>query len=146
MSRSPYLSNAPGNRAAACVCLLAVLLLWSPLWAAAFHAKDMACCDGAMCPLHGHVPKKNSHDAASPKETPTTCEHHAESAAMDCTMACCQAADSTITQAIIFVLPAAPVISTPLLAGDSIANFFSSRISPVFDPASPPPRTSPANS
>jgi len=141
MKHSRHLSNAPGNRAAACVCLLAAVLLWSPLWAAAFHASDMACCDGVMCPLHGH-----SHWPAPAKESPATCEHHGKTAAMDCTLACCQPADSTLTQAILFVLPALPVISAAVPAGDSATNLFSSRASPVFDPASPPPRTSQANS
>ena len=146
MRRTPHLSNAPGNRAAACVCLLAAVLLWTPLWAAAFHATGMACCDGVMCPLHGHMPKKSSHEPAPAKESPSNCEHHSKAAAMDCTVACCQTADSTVTQAIVFVLPTPPVISTPLLAEDPNANLLSSAISPVFDPASPPPRTTHTNS
>lgn len=140
MRHTPRFSNAPGNKVAACVCLLAVFLLWAPLWATAFHAADMACCDGAMCPLHRHMPKKGTHEQAPPKEKSSTCEHHSKSAAMDCTIACCQSADSTITQAIVFVLPTPPVISTPLLTGISTTGVPVSVNSPSFDPASPPPR------
>src|SRR5262249_22896578 len=146
MKHSRHLSNAPGNRAAACVCLLAALLLWSPLCADAFHASDMSCADGVMSPLHGHMPKNNSHGPDPAKESPSTCEHHGKTAAMDCTLACCKPADSTVTQAILFVLPALPVISAAVPAGDSATNLFSSRASPVLDPACPPPRTSQANS
>ena len=140
MRRAPHRSNAPGNRVAACVCLLAAVLLWSPLWAAAFHASDMQCCNGAMCPLHGHMPKKGSQEPAPAKESPSNCEHHSKAPAMDCTVACCQTADSTVTQAIIFVLPAPPVISAPFLGGTSTPGMPDSVNSPVFDPASPPPR------
>ena len=146
MKRLRHVSNVPGNRAAACVCLLATLLLWSPLWAAAFHASELACCDGTMCPLHGHRPKKNPHEPAPAEKSPSTCEHHGKTAAMDCTVTCCQPADSNVTQAILFVLPTPPVISTPLLVEASTPGTPASVNSVVSDPASPPPRTSPTNS
>ena len=143
MRQAPHLCDAPGNKVPACVCLVAVLLLWAPLWAAAYQAAGMACCNGAMCPLHGRMPKKNSHEGGPAKESPATCDHRAANAAMDCTIACCHPADQSVTPAILFVLPTPPVISDPLLTGDSTLVLSSSRTSPVLDPASPPPRTLP---
>ena len=135
-------SNAPGRRFAACVCLLAVMLLWTPAWGAVLQAAGVGCCDGAMCPLHGHGPKKSSGDANSVKDMPMAgCEHHAQKAAMDCSMACCHPADPAVTGAIVFVLPSASMVSVPLFSGASEARILSQVNSPVFEPASPPPRT-----
>jgi hypothetical protein len=135
------LSSAPGNKLAACVCLLAVLLLWAPSWAAAFQAQRMACCTGGMCPLHGHAPKKSPHDSGAQKEgPPATCEHHGRKAAMDCSMACCHPHAPAVTGAIDFVLPAPAIVAAHLRAEAArprpctLANSF------AFQPASPPPR------
>src|SRR3981189_512841 len=59
MKRMTHDSNALGRRLRACVCLMAVMLLWAPAWGAALQAAGVGCCDGAMCPLHGHAPKKS---------------------------------------------------------------------------------------
>ena len=135
------LSNAPGNKVAACVCLIAVLLLWAPLWASAFQAKSMACCDGAMCPLHGNAPKKNSQENNTAKETqPTMCEHHARQAAMDCSVGCCHPADPAATSAVVFVLPALSGLSAPSLLGQTSPALSSVVNSVAFEPVSPPPR------
>ncbi len=142
MKRMRHDSNAPGRRLGACVCLVAVMLLWAPAWASALQAAGMGCCDGAMCPLHGHGPKKSSGDSDSAKDAPmAACEHHGRKAAMDCSMACCHPKDPVVTGAIVFVLPSIVEISAPLLSGPSTPTLFSSASSFVFDPASPPPRT-----
>ena len=69
MRHSLHRPIAPGNRLRACVCLLAVLLLWTPLWAAAWQTHNMSCCTDGMCPLHGHahpaVPKPQAAEPAS---------------------------------------------------------------------------------
>src|SRR5437879_5192107 len=81
-----------------CVCLVAVMLLWAPGWGAALQAAGLGCCDGAMCPLHGHGPKKSSSDTNSAKDTPMAgCEHHVRPAAMDCTVVCCHPKDPAVT-------------------------------------------------
>ena len=124
------------------MCLVAVMLLWAPAWASALQAAGMGCCDGAMCPLHGHSPKKSSGDTNSAKDAPMAgCEHHGRKAAVDCSVACCHPADPVVTGAIVFVLPSAVEISVPLFIGPPIPRLLSSAISFVFDPASPPPRT-----
>jgi hypothetical protein len=142
MTRMRHDSNAPGRRLGACVCLVAVILLWAPAWAAAFQAANTGCCDGAMCPLHGHAPKKSSGDADAPKDAqPAMCEHHGRKAAMDCSMACCDPKDPVVTGAIVFVLPSPMAISAPLLIDPPTPTLSRSANSFVFDPASPPPRT-----
>jgi hypothetical protein len=144
MKRTRHDSNAPGRKLGACVCLVALMLLWAPAWASALQAAGMGCCDGAMCPLHGHAPKKSSGDTNSAKDAPMAgCEHHGRKAAMDCTMGCCHPADPVVTGAIAFVLPSPVAISAPLLIGPPTPTLLTSASSFVFDPASPPPRTLP---
>jgi hypothetical protein len=134
-------SNGLGRKLGACVCLVALMLLWAPAWASALQAAGMGCCDGAMCPLHGHAPKKSSGDTNSAKDAPMTdCEHHGRKAAMDCTMACCHPADPVVTGAIVFVLPGVAEISAPLFIGPPMPTLSFLAGSFVFDPASPPPR------
>ena len=142
MKRMRHDSNAPGRKLGACVCLVAVMLLWAPAWASALQAAGVGCCDGAMCPLHGHAPKKSSGDTNSAKDAPMAgCEHHARPAAMVCSVACCHPADPAVTGAIVFVLPGPIEISASLLIGPPALALLSSLNSFVFDPASPPPRT-----
>ena len=142
MKRNHHDSNAPGRRLRACVCLAAILLLWSPAWASVLHAAGMACCDGAMCPLHGHAPKKSSSDANSAKEMPMAgCDHHRQKAAMDCSMACCHPKDPVVTGAVVFVVPNIVEISSLPWIGPSAPTLIASASSFVFDLASPPPRT-----
>ncbi|HXJ11945.1 MAG TPA: hypothetical protein VNH19_06710 [Candidatus Limnocylindrales bacterium] len=143
MNRMRHDSNAQGRKLWACVCLVAVMLLWAPTWGAALQAAGVGCCDGAMCPLHGHAPKKSSSDTNSPKEVPMAgCDHHARPAAMVCSVACCHPKDPAVTGAIVFVLPSPMALSAPLLIGPPAPIPSSSANSFVFDPASPPPRTS----
>jgi len=123
------------------VCLIAVLLLWAPAWASAFQAERMACCSGGMCPLHGHAPKKSSHDSDEQKEgQPATCEHHGHKSAMDCSMACCHPETPAVAGAIVFVLPISTDLSADLvaIAALPLAHLFAHSLS--FKPASPPPR------
>ena len=141
MKRSRHFSNAPGRRLAACVCLVAVMLLWAPAWASALQAAGMGCCDGAMCPLHGHAPKKSSGNAQPAKAAPVAgCEHHGRKAAMDCSMACCHPADPAVTGAVVFVLPNAVDISAPPPVSSPTHGFALSAASLDIDLASPPPR------
>jgi hypothetical protein len=144
MKRTRHHSKAPGRKLGACVCLVAVMLFWAPLWASALQATGMGCCDGAMCPLHGHSPKKSSGDTNSAKDMPMAgCEHHGRKAAMDCSMASCHPADPAVTGAIVFVLPTPPSVSAPPFSGAFEARILSQINFPVFEPASPPPRISP---
>jgi hypothetical protein len=142
MRRMRHLFDAHGRKLGACVCLVAVVMLWAPLWASALQAAGMACCDGAMCPLHGHAPKKSSGDSNATKGAPMgACEHQGRGAAMDCTMACCHPAETSMSAAIFFVVPSPPKVSVQILIGPAPPTLSSLASSYVFDPASPPPRT-----
>jgi len=141
MKRMRHDSNALGRRLRACVCLVAVALLWAPAWAAALQAAGMACCDGAMCPLHGHAPKKSSSDGNSAQDMPMAgCDHRGRTTAVDCSVACCHPKDPVVTGAVVFVLPVTVAISAPLFIGPPTRPLAVSANSVVFDPASPPPR------
>jgi len=133
---------APGNRLSACVCLLAVLLLWSPLWAAAWQTHTMSCCTDGMCPLHGHShPAPPKPQAPDPAQSHSDCEHHsATQGMMNCSMSCCQDSSPSLTAGIIFVLPTPTMISSSALA--IAAPQQTSAVAPVpsLDPPSPPPR------
>jgi len=121
--------------------LVALILLWAPAWASALQAAGMACCDGAMCPLHGHAPKKSSGNTNPAKDAPMAgCEHHARKAAMACSMACCHPTDPVVTGAVIFVVPATVAFSAPRTGGPPAPGFALSAGSSDIDPASPPPR------
>lgn len=127
----------------ACVCLLAVLLLSAPAWAAAFQASQTACCEAGMCPLHGHAPKKSSKDGKAAQESPmATCDHHGQKSAVDCSLSCCHPAEEAVTAAVVFVLPGVAEISAPLFSGPALVNSPPRLSSFAFDPASPPPRAS----
>jgi hypothetical protein len=141
MKKMGHDSNAPGRRLGACVCLVALMLLWAPAWASALQAAGMACCDGAMCPLHGHAPKKSSGDTNSAKDASMAgCEHHGRKAAMDCSMACCHPKEPVVTGAVVFVVPAAVTFFAPRTDGPPAPGFALSAGSLDIDLPSPPPR------
>jgi len=142
MRHSLHRPIAPGNRLRACVCLLAVLLLWSPLWAAAWQIHTMSCCTDGMCPLHAH-PAAPKPPAAKPAHAHSDCDHRGstQSATMYCSMSCCQDSSPSLTAAIIFVLPAPAMISSGTLTTATPQQISAVRSVPSFDPPSPPPRT-----
>jgi hypothetical protein len=145
MSRSFHVPIAPGRKIGAWVCLAAALLLWSPLWAAAWQAKATACCDGGMCAVHGHAkPEPKSQRAAEPSGSPMECEHQsgvkAYAGMTNCSLTCCHDANPALTAAVVFLLPQQARISQP---ADSLKLKASSAVMEtglVFDPPSPPPR------
>ena len=138
---------APGKKIAAYVCLLAVTLLWAPLWAAALQTNGMTCCTGAMCPAHGHsqrnpAPAPTSSTGA---ETHMKCDHSANRSAsnsmVNCNMSCCQdQAQSFVAVAIHFVLPDSRILMPLKLAATSISEMKVSQPLHRTDPLSPPPR------
>jgi len=134
---------APGKKIGAWVCLIAALLLWSPLWAAAWQSRSMSCCDGGMCPIHQHSKQSPSHPHHSPA-APVTCEHHSESGMIPCSMSCCQTEDRSFVASIVFVLPHALVFSgsprfdAPLNVSSACA------VLPAIAPPDRPPRQFPS--
>jgi hypothetical protein len=138
---------APGKKIAACVCLLAVTLLWAPLWAAALQTNGMTCCTGAMCPAHRHSPKNPAPASTSSTsaETHMQCDHSANRSSsnsmVSCNMSCCQDQDqSFVAAAIHFVLPDSRIVMPQKLASASIPELKVSQPLHSTDPLSPPPR------
>jgi len=136
----PYPGSA-GRKPLALVCLLAVVLLWSPLWAAAWQAYHMDCCNGRLCPAHSRtartVPTK-------PQTTSEECEHHGgnsqPSGNMHCSMTCCHEAPVSFTSSTLFLVPQPAALSQPaeLVAGVSL--LAPSGLFHSLEPLSPPPR------
>ena len=135
-------ANAPGKKLGACVCLLALALLWTPAWALAFQTSQMACCTAGMCPLHDHAPKKSPDDAAAPRHGQAAeCSHHQQQAAMDCSMQCCHRSDPAVAATAIFLLPGTVPLFPQLLivCAEQLTGPHAKSI--VFEPAAPPPRS-----
>ena len=145
MRQSLHVPLAPGRKLAATVCLLAVVLLWTPLWAADWQAHGMACCNAGLCPAH----RKPATTPVPPQNSSEDCDHHSIASRptgnVNCTMSCCRDASVSFTNAIVFLLPQPTLLSQPgsLLAAVSI--FIPSESGQVAKPLSPPPRSLPAS-
>ena len=133
------LSRKGARTFCAWMCLVAAILLWSPLWAVALQANGMGCCDGELCAVH---PKGHVHsDVAQGQSKPMDCEH-GNSDLMKCSMSCCHDPSSSFVAAIVFVAPAPAFVkySTISLSVDSALQ--RQKIPRSCDPVYPPPRTS----
>lgn len=128
----------PGRIFGAWVCLVAVVLLWSPMLAAAWQTGGMACCEGGMCGVHAHV--KTNHSRAQHNQH-MNCEHHGGTETADCSMSCGQGSHS-LTSAVIFVLPAPAIFSQPARPIAASSAFVPAEFVRSFEPLSPPPRPS----
>jgi hypothetical protein len=139
MRRSLQVPCAPGRMFSAVVCLVAVVLLWGPLWASAWHG--MTCCNGGMCPIHGHsTPNQPRPQRTAPEKTPIECEHHGGIGLTNCSMSCSHESSPFLTTAVIFLLPDPVAISQPARAMAAPSNFSPAEFGQSFEPLSPPPR------
>jgi hypothetical protein len=120
------------------VCLLAVVLFWAPLWAAAWQAQGMACCEGGMCASH---PQGKPNQSRPKQDSSVNCEHHG-GGTPNCSMSCGQESSNSLTSAVIFVLPAPAIISQPVLDTLASPSLEPAEFMQSFEPLSPPPRTS----
>jgi len=113
------------------------------MWAAAWQADGMACCDGGMCAAHGHSkPNHSRPQQATHQDSPMDCEHHGGSGTATCSLSCCRESSPSLTSAMIFVLPAPTTVSQPAQAMAAPANFVPAEFVQSFEPLSPPPRLS----
>ena len=144
MHASLHAPIAPRKRFAAIVCLMAVFMLWSPLWAAALQASGMDCCDGTMCAARGHSPTDHGSAASAPahSEPPMQCDHSSTGSTMHCAMSCCHEQPRSFTASIQFVLPDPPAVLVPARSLEATSRFELTQVLYSFDPLSPPPRTS----
>jgi len=134
---------APGKILGAWVCLAAAVLLWAPMWAAALQSNGLTCCNGSMCAAHGHSkPSQRRPEKTSPSEAPMACDHHGTDGLTDCAMSCSQESTSSLTSAVIFLLPEPASVSEPAVAIAAPAEFAPMEFARLFEPPSPPPRIS----
>jgi hypothetical protein len=133
---------ALGRKMGAWVCLIAAVLLWSPLWAVAWQSAQMSCCGGGMCLAADHA--KQHHDpAAGASEKPINCGHQGGNEMSQCAMSCCQTESHVFVASIVFVVPVPPVL-TPSPSFAQPANVTTQReILPSDAPPDRPPRLIP---
>lgn len=149
MNRSLHVSVAPGRKMAGWVCLLAVMLLWAPLWAAALEASAMGCCADGFCGRATHEHQKTNQAVTvhpAPAERSMECEHQGGAArnkagAMKCSISCCHQNEASLARLALFLLR---VPST--LCGPAEVQTFKVFVAPVafvpsLEPLSPPPRS-----
>jgi hypothetical protein len=133
---------APGRVFAGWVCLLAALLLWTPMWATAWQANAMACCNGKQCAAHSH--SAASHKAARPTKAtddePAMQCHPSVANLMPCSMACCQSPEHVFAASILFVLPAPATLAAPVHFLPAVSGLETTKILTAFAPPSPPPK------
>lgn len=135
MNRSPQRAH---RVLAACVCLLAVALLYAPLACAAWVGHTMACCTGDHCNIPEHHHRKAP--AADP-DSHADCDHNG-SGLTPCSMSCCQDPDKPVVSAVAFVLPPLTFAAAPMLIADTAEAAQSIEIPRTTEPLAPPPRIS----
>jgi len=133
-------ANSRMRTTGACLCLLALLLVYAPMASATLMAVTGACCTGEQCPIHG-----NHHSApkapAQASGAPMDCDHADHSSKVNaCSMSCCNNLEQIAVHAHIFLLT--PLgISTELIplsaASLAPANVSASQ---AFAPLAPPPK------
>ena len=141
MKRSRAIPIAPGKMGA-WVCLVAVALLWAPMWAAAWPTDGMDCCKNGMCMAHRHSkPGPARPQPAGAEKTPMDCGHHGESGVANCSMACCHESSQILATPTIFVMPAPATMGQPSEARTAASSFAPTEFVQSSEPLSPPPRT-----
>jgi hypothetical protein len=123
---------------AACLCLLAVVLLYTPLAGAAWSAYESSCCKSGQCSIPAHHHQK----PVAPSHEHMDCDHEASGTGlMPCKMSCCQDSERSAVASMAFVLaaPVATAVPEPIRTSiefAQVSNFLRS-----VKPLSPPPRS-----
>lgn len=120
---------------AACLCLLAIVLLYAPLAGAAWVGHAMACCTADHCNIPEHHHRKAPAHPASDMD----CGHDM-SGMTACSMSCCQDPDKPAVTAVAFVLPSLTFASAPMLVARAVEAARSIEIPRTIQPLAPPPR------
>jgi hypothetical protein len=119
----------------ASICLLVVILLYSPLAGAAWSSYQSACCTSDQCPIPEHHQQKAPVVPANHMD----CGHDMPGM-MACSMSCCHGSDGSMVASIAFVL--SPVVTVavpaPIKSPVELANPLNFPRS--IEPLSPPPR------
>ena len=132
------------RRLQAVACLLAMTLVWTPLWAAAWTGASN--CTGMMCTAAGHKAMAKA-NAPSPKgaaqaaeDASMQCEHESRSSVTKCSMSCCHTESRAFVASMTFDLPAAVLLSRSLQLADSLSVPSESAIFSTVAPPDHPPR------
>ena len=123
--------------AAACLCMVAVALLYAPLGAAALIANGVGCCASGFCPIkahHHHKQAPSQHDSQ-----PMDCGHDMSGMAA-CSMSCCPDHGRPAVVPATFVLPPAATVPPAHEMVRPVLLTASTEISQALKPLSPPPR------
>ncbi|MGB2632572.1 MAG: hypothetical protein WAM58_01430 [Candidatus Acidiferrum sp.] len=134
---------APGRKMGAWVCLIAAVLLWSPLWAVAWQSAQMSCCSGGICLAADHA-KQHQLSAAGASEKPVTCEHQGGIEMSQCAMSCCQTESHVFVASLVFVLPVAPVLARSPYFVTPVTASVQRQVLPSLAPPDRPPRLIPS--
>jgi hypothetical protein len=119
----------------ACLCMLAVALLYAPLAAAVWAAQTMACCTGDHCPVAAH----HHHKAPAEPVHEMDCGHEMGSL-MSCTMSCCEITDRPLVTSLAFPLPDLSLAGVTL-SSSKFSETLQAVEGPIcIEPLSPPPR------
>ncbi len=141
MKRLRAIPIAPG-KLGAWVCLVAVVLLWAPMWAAAWPTDGMDCCKNGLCMALAHSQSNPARpQQAGAKESPMDCAHHGGSGMANCSMSCCHERSQILAAPAIFVTPEPATIGQPSEATIAAGTFAPKEFVQSFAPPSPPPRT-----
>src|ERR1700745_2144153 len=119
MRGSLHLPIAWGKKLAALVCLLAVLLLWSPLWPAAWLAHGMACCNDGLCLARGKPAPPPAKSQNPSEECEHSGSHHAGS--MSCSISCCHETPISLSSAVLFLIPQSVALSGPAQSAAAVS-------------------------
>jgi hypothetical protein len=139
MNKTGSFRSVFGRRLRAGVCLLAVFLLWSPLWAAAWQGAGMSCCADGMCPAHGHTKQSGQTQQVPSSDMAMNCEHHGGPRAVPCTMSCCQSETRVLVASAIFVMPAqTALLRLPRFVAHVSVCFERAIFLPILPPDQPP--------
>ncbi|HTS09696.1 MAG TPA: hypothetical protein VMP68_29285 [Candidatus Eisenbacteria bacterium] len=131
------------RKAAACICMLAVALLYAPLAAAALAAPATDCCIGGLCPIRGNHLK--SQELAAPQNAmPMDCGHdmsdRKSSGMSECSMSGCQSPEHPVSIPGAFVLPDVTLLPAARELVRPVQASALEEISLISKPLSPPPR------
>jgi hypothetical protein len=128
---------------AACICLLALMLIYAPITTATLMTVTGACCSGDYCPIHGNHHRNQEPPAQTGENSPMDCDHvgHSASKVSTCSLSCCHDAQSSVAAAHIFLL-------APMTLSIALAPLFSASAAPwtsskslAFAPPAPPPKS-----
>jgi hypothetical protein len=116
-------------------CLLAVVLFYAPLAAAAWSSYQAACCASGQCPIKSH----HHHQAPAAPQNHMDCGHEL-SGMTACTMSCCHNPDRPFVSSVLFVPSISVKIFEPVAVQSHIAFAKLSDLRRSIEPLSPPPR------